>query len=532
MRAPADRRSSLAGDNLQEVLDSASNAASKGAAQWSTPPLLAARLATFFGQRLPVICDLTCGPGSLLYGCSGLDTDYLLGLDIDARSLRKPKESVGITRIVAPLLDAYPLLVEVDFRAELFVLNPPWDLHWPQAPLLRTDAAAGASDHNALVRWRDPRLGPGEIDSAIATWLIALDRSEDDAEGFTLLHGPTFHRLVRGPGAPWSALMAHVVAVLEFDHWDNPAHRVVCAWWRKDKRSPGAMVPILKAATGCPVDQLPIPTRTDAGCRPVWRYRDRGVEEWEAVRSEIVARAQVKPRWNLWLQPDGTIGTYLSLFETRSVRIPKEEAKTLHDLTGRTPMDLVLRRQEREALRRTVQGGLWKSTPELQAHVDAALAQYEVGRAPIIPLPPVQRLGFLDEHDTLACVRDLPGIYAAGTRYRLESSTVRVRRRGARVNSEGEEEPVEYTGSELVLSLHSEAGKHHYVDPRLLRQEVTFLDFPETDRLRSLRELLEHFEIPEVPDIATLNPHNAKVADENVRLLEGALRHRCVIGAI
>lgn len=527
--SPADRRSALFGDNLQSLLDSASNATTKGAAQWSTPAELAARLATFFGARRPVICDLTCGPGSLLYGCAGPETEYLLGLDLDARSLRKPKDAPGITRIVAPLLDAYPLLVEVAFQAELFALNPPWDLHWPKQALLRTDAGPAAAEHNSRVRQLDPRQGPGEIDSAIATWLVALDRAAEDGEGFTLFHAPTFQRLVQDPGAPWSGLFPHVTGLLEFDHWDNPAHRVLCVWWSKDRRLPGAVCRTrLRARAGCPHGELPIPSRLDVSALSgsVWRYRDMGVPEWEAVRAELAARQDTRPRWNLWLERDGTIGTHLSLFETHSTRIPKEEAATLHSLRGRTPMDLVLRRQEREALRRTVNGALWRSSPELQRAVDEALSQYEVGRAPLIPLPPVQRLGFLDEHNSLSCMADLPGTFVAGRHYQLESSTVRARRRGYRVNSEGEEEPVEYTGSELVLTLHSESGPIPYVDPRLMASNVELLDFKESNKLRSLTELLDHFEIPEVPDLATLNPALAKAAADSVRQLEDLLGTR------
>lgn len=510
----ADRRHLLAPENLQELLDSARNAGTKGPAQWSTPTPIGRRLAEALPPRRPVLTDLTCGPGDLLLASANPTTELLLGLDLDKRSRRIP-EAYSLHRITGDLTKVFSHLVAVDFRAECYVLNPPWDLHWEKARLRHPRAPE-------LAPWldlNDPRLGPDHLDSTVATWLLALDRAAgEDTEGLLIANRDTFHRLVADAGqAPYRRLLERAWAILEFPHWSARGLSCVAVYWRAGHRDGPRW---WQQAAGPDPATWPLPDRALLADPRPWYVRRQGEPEWVAVAQEVAEQANHRPRWNLWLDHQGQIATYLSTYQALSEAVPKELAKRLHGLHGHTPLDLVQRRADRDALREAATR--WAVAPWLEAAIRAALADYESERAPLIPLPEVQRLGFLDEHETLPCRQALAGHFQAGTRYRLESATVAVRRAGVRINAEGEEEAVEYSGAEMVLTLHGEAGPVRFVDARLLSPEVTPQDLDLTGA-RPLHELLAHFEIPEVPDLARLRPADLAHYQKTLTLLEEIL---------
>ena len=77
-------------------------------------------------------------------------------------------------------------------------------------------------------------------------------------------------------------------------------------------------------------------------------------ERWQAAKEKAGEAAGNKPKtpWNLWLA-GGTIHTALSLFEKHSQKIDKGQVKRLFNLTGKTPMDLVIQRNTRDECARS-----------------------------------------------------------------------------------------------------------------------------------------------------------------------------------
>jgi len=133
------QRTQIHPEIAQEMLASATNAADKGQSQFFTPIPFARDLAAALPKYRPVITDLACGAGNLLYGSANANTKTLLGSDIDpCRKRYKDLDAFFETeKTVAPLdrmaydmTLLYPLLREIEFRADLFVLNPPWRLFW------------------------------------------------------------------------------------------------------------------------------------------------------------------------------------------------------------------------------------------------------------------------------------------------------------------------------------------------------------------------------------------------------------------
>ncbi len=390
----------------QELFESASNAAAKGLSQFFTPVEFGSRLAVALPKHRPTIVDLTCGNGQLLSAAANQTTANLLGSDIDPAALTtrlsaaetlpgsalsavpaqaggfqtgfaRPMPAACLCRhgrqasrrsplpfsyVTADLTLLYADLLELDWFADLFVLNPPWDMHWHRDRLMGmadSEVVAVRQAFQAL----DPRLSSADIDSTIATLLIALDRSTIYGEGFLIANESTLQRLIFAPGAPYSAIAQHIWLHLEYD--GNPM--------TGEKGRAGASPAVLGASPRTPFKTSVIYFARSHQCvpgapvsKPALIRQDRhGAElrewlaqkdtalKWHALAHEWkVRQGKCKSKWNLWLHADGTIRTALSLFEQHSVKLNKAEAAKLFQLNGKRPMQLVLQRAQRDELLR------------------------------------------------------------------------------------------------------------------------------------------------------------------------------------
>ena len=267
-----------------------------------------------------------------------------------------------------------------------------------------------------------------------------------------------------------------------------------------------------------------------------YAHTEDTAEKWKAVGEEWERLTKVdRPQWNISLHPDGTIKTDLSLFDTKSCRVTKQEAESLFALGGQHPMQLVMQRQQRAHLEKAAFGKTWRVDPKVQAAVRNAVTEYGRVRAPLYPLAAVQRLGYLDEQDAICCSKNLGGCFKADHAYALRSTTIAVKRSGQKMNLSGELDEVEWDGQELAFYIMDDTGAEKVFmearlkadniklsilkpgdkpckqDPNAYGVEPCAIDF-------TLQQLVEHFIIPEVPDVAKLNPdgyqHNLKLLEE------------------
>jgi hypothetical protein len=82
----------------------------------------------------------------------------------------------------------------------------------------------------------------------------------------------------------------------------------------------------------------------------------------------------------------------------------------------------------------------WRVRPELPAAVKQVVRDCHAERAPLYPLPEIQRLGYLDEEDTIECRKDLAGqsgrvVFRKGQRDPLRTQTVSTTRKVERPNT-------------------------------------------------------------------------------------------------
>ena len=257
--------------------------------------------------------------------------------------------------------------------------------------------------------------------------------------------------------------------------------------------------------------------------RNAYYANDDTVELWQIAKERVAeetGKAQKLP-WNLWLDAEGHIRTALSRFEEKSVKTNKAQAERLFNLTGKMPMELVLQRAERDNLLQVLDHGGWKVHPELRAAVEEAVRQYHAARAPLYPLPDIQRLGYLDEQDAIECKADLtlfrqtephtiktqdgyhtildgegqevdgfdninearaelkklnaqlpPPVQlrlSAGQKYSIRTQTVQVTRKASKPNSfTGEPEELEFSGQELAIFIADKVR-----DPDNAKEELT-----------------------------------------------------------
>jgi len=544
------------------MLGSASNAAQKGQSQYSTPIDLAARLAQDLPAYRPVIIDLTSGPGQLLAGAANKSTEKLLGIDVDPRRAQKsellkvaPNLSVAaeFSFIQSDLTLLYEPMRQIDFQADLFALNPPWSLNWHASRL----EGLAASEVPAVAKTFKALLPNAEckIDSTLATLLIALDRLSCNGEGMLIGYTSTLDRLIFADNAPAAMLVQHI--------WRKEAiPNLISPDWAKDvnswNESPFAAATVIyfsAAHESGPTDgQRPrfLPRLSGYNCR------QDTVEQWKALAERAQAMLPgAPPKFHLSLRGN-EIHVRLGLFDTALVKVNRDLAKTaerLNDLDGRNPIQVVMQRDERNFILGLLKSGAeWTVDPALREAVQAAVAQYNASRAPLVPLPKIQRLGYLDENDDILCTQDLwfpsdklesinaktrndssfiihhsslgpkgilAPVFRAGVRYPLATRSIRFTRTQIKPNFAGEDEELELSGQELAILISptppraEEEGHYCFMDGALRAPNVKIGDDDGANVIHfTLQDLVDHFDIPEVPDIATTDParYNAFVA--------------------
>jgi hypothetical protein len=484
--------------------------------------------------------DLNCGAGHLLQASALVDTELLLGCDIDParhkiEGLANPRP---ISRLACDLTRLYPLLKEISFSADLFVLNPPWRLWWYRDRLAALAKSGLPAVREAFAQMEATAPGQDTIDSTIATLLMALDLCSHVGEGMLIANNATLERLIFAPNAPHAAAARHIWAHLVIPG-NAVSGSVTCNWAAADFYT-GVIYFAAGHESGPKRYRWTNPTDGPLPDR-VFRHGSELMlpahacqslrDDWQAIKgrlAELDGRSPPTP-FHLWLDAAGRIQCNLSRFEEKSVKLNQQEAGRLFRLRGRMPMELVLQRAQRDELLHVAHEGGWRVAPDLLAAVNRAVADYHRARAPLYPLPEIQRLGYLDEEDDIVCRKKLAGSndarYLAGKRYVLHSTTVSIRRLGARMNNIGLLDDVEWNGQELAFFITDEAGvercfmegrnrdanvtvnlikpgarhRGHRRRERDLEPQAQVIDF-------TLQELVEHFVIPEVPDVAALHP--------------------------
>ena len=520
------RKQSLHFDNLGEVLAASPDSLKRGSQQFETPVDIGTALCALLPKKRTVIVDLQCGHGNLLRAAANDTTERVLGIDIDPTAkISIPytapilKTPANITSHVmhADIGKVFAMLAEVNFKFDLAVLNPPFSLRWPAsnfAAIEGIEEAARAANFGAT----GARSGP-MIDSTLATYLMAINRMTTTGEAMMICNEDTAMRLIYPhdksrhiwlwltlPNFFPGTIQAMKIAVLYFaaDHNRDVSRPET----REDTLNRVNITDLstLKDVTESISRKKLISGQTIDTNRWLSSSQERRttVDPFDAVNGEwkrLKAEERGKREWNIHLAGNGRIQTYLTPFDRIAGRVPAQLVEELQRLHNKRPMELVVQRDQREALKRATEGNVWRVSPDLAKAVTEAVESYNAHRAPFIKLNPVQRLGYLDESDTIECIGNGLIWFSKGKSYPLRSETIENVKIEKRKRPESDtKERVEITGQELLFTIRDDHDQWH----AFTQHEIVHRH--RIEHYHQLTELLETFDIPVVPDVAEARP--------------------------
>lgn len=501
------RKQSLHLDNLQEVLDSAKNSTVLGTQQFTTPKAIAAALCGPLPSFRPTVTDFQCGHGALLDAAANSTTRKLIGIDIDPTSRAGTNESVRRERCVADFTQFFPMLRAVEAKFDLLVLNPPYSLSWDTA---RFTGSKTFDDFARSSSFGKPgsRKAPA-IDSTLATFLCAIESLSDYyGEGMLICNNATCKRLLE-PNCAFKHVWLKLV-LPNFFPGTIQDMQIAVIYFHKGygvgKHQTITLHDALPDSIRGALSKVAIPSRD----RLYQRMESDSLHAFQAAKAEYQriheAKVGAHGGFNIYLDSSGFLRGYLTPFQNLSGTISREIVEELQKLDGRRIMELVIMRDTREILSRAVDGGVWRVHPDVPPALQTALDDYETARAPLTPLSPIHRLGYLDENEEIEC-RATDAAFTAGQRYPLTSETVPiklsdVRKKPSYLRSspDDSEEEVETTGQDLLIRIRDAHGNWHGFTQHPITER------PDCHALHLLPALLQRFVIPHVKDVAELSP--------------------------
>jgi hypothetical protein len=482
------RRFDLPVNDLQEALDASPSALQKGVQQFLTPQPLAHTLLSPY--RIPVstietaVADLFgAGKGALLAPIQHHLSVRTFAIELDSDC--KPE---GIHHhLRADTATAVPLLIETNAKFDLLVANPPFSLTWP--------------------------CDDQPLNSTLATFRWMLQLLNPRGQGMLLCNAASIVKLQQHFPHDLAAHV-HTLALLPnyFPHTGRWQEMTLAALYFSPSHSPTSS-PHTIDLTALPADDTTLTTLRQRLTRFPHQFDIRHSEDpatdplprFRAVATELDDRRQQRraghAAYNILLRPNGTLSTYLTPFEryAKAPKLPRALIEDLASLNNRHLRDLVVARSQRSALEAAVHGTVWRVDPQLPTALAKATAEYNALRTPISILNDVQRLGFIDEENTLLCTKAIHGCQP-GQRYPIttqvtEGRTIQHRPRYDRPplypNGPHPKEEIHTRGMELEITVKTPNGPLHFTHHPNLSQR--------TLKPTPLQTLISHFQIPHVP---------------------------------
>lgn len=381
-----DARSTIAAENLQEVLDAESSigtALTKGQQQYVTPDWLADQCNARLPSSTPAtVLDPQVGKGALVK-LGGWSTERY-GIELDNRI---SKHDAGVRELITgPCVKAFEIIDDLhpDLVFECGNSNPPFGKKWDGKDStkvtwdwLTKHANYGyfIANHNTLVD-----LGIAPAPSAAGTW------------GPGSLHGAhhwVYHYEVHDGNKLWKGMRDTLKIGIAF--WKNPS---------------------------------PKPVTPSYEVREVWQETQRILED------ERLAR----PKFNIYLDPKGYLHTYLSVRSGLKLKLTHDDIHKLSRLNESHPLTLTTDKESRDLMRELVDCGYYSIQPEAKDAIESALKEVASLACPIMPVTDFETVAYADEEDSLCCITNVSKIkdqsgnmvdvsFTVGKRYPLTTGT-------------------------------------------------------------------------------------------------------------
>lgn len=235
-------------------------------------------------------------------------------------------------------------------------------------------------------------------------------------------------------------------------------------------------------------------------------------QKFVAVREEILRQntTDLTDDFNIRLDNE-RIRLRFTDFQTVSGAIPRslvDEAETL--LRNKSLLELAVMRDTRDQARRILTDKRLKVPPGVIAAFNEVCAQLAIQSAPFNRPSPVQRVAWLDEQNTIECLREWAG-FRVGESYQLQTRVITGKKLEKRHRPGHGQEEVLVTGQELVVAVFN----HHvnvwsiftqYQPSDETRMEIANHFSGPSTNYHLLADLITSFKMPEVQDIAEADP--------------------------
>jgi hypothetical protein len=447
-----------------------------GLQQYFSPVELAELVADVNGRSLSTL-DLTAGDGSML---SMLDRPARFGIEIDADHIDEDR----YTAIHGDTQSAYPLLRVLGVRFPRVACNPPFGLDWQ---------IAGRRENSTLAAWRmatallDER-GAGVFVAGRDRFLREVMPRPDAGGIFALLEcGDLFE------GVELPCVVAFFV----------PAGAV------ESPREGGPLrLRVSRSELVGLADELTAERSRVAGWiieGPFCTRRAQLRESFGSVTRELERRRRSasasRQPFDLCVK-SGRISSRPSPFARLALQ-QRGILREVERLNGQPPTYFALNLREWRRLGELEAEEVVTIEPALREAVVAATLEAEQAVCPLYEVRPQQRLGFLDDLDSILCTESDPERgFEAGERYPLRTSS--------EVEVSAAERPHHKRNGDVEIRRYEHEAK-------VLRVEIGDESFDESKA--DVDYLLGHFELPDPGDLATRFPDQVEDARGTLRTL-------------
>ncbi len=462
------------------VLRPTGHLAAKGLQQHYTPIEAAELAGRVLHAHATNVVDLTAGDGALM---AAWPAGRRYGIEIDADQIA----CGDYHAIHGDLQRVYPLLRLARVTFPAVVLNPPFGLDW-------TDQAGKTINSTALAF----RYGLGLLaDSGQGVLVAGRDRFRRDV--LTRPEGRGVYAVLECHGLFDGVTLACVVAF--FCQPDaHEAHGP--APWQQVQRAE-----LLETADWITAQRtercryLPMPWRPHTG------GVDSQAELWKTIAAEHARRrraAQQRAAASHDLTITGrrvrvALGSFalIALGQTRSL----EAIRRLH---GHSVSYFAYNAREWQRVLHAQADGILTVEPKLAAAVERVITDARRQLVPNYPIKPQQRLGYLDDLDSITCLVDDPERgFVAGERYPLAVKSKVKQEFGTKL----------YTGRDG--DQHERRYRH---ERKLLQIDIGRHCFDEEPA--EIAYILEHFDVPDPGDLAALYPDDVEAMRDVLRAIQ------------
>jgi len=463
----------------------------KGTQQFFSPDKLAQLVASVFGDGIAVL-DPTAGDGSLL---KYIDKPKSFGIEIDKGQIKNSEG--GYQALAGDFQYFYSLLKNAMSPWEAIAANPPFGLQW-QHPDFRKGKSTNSTVFTFMAIHRLlAEQGQYVFVCAKARYERQISVMPENEGTYAVIECET---LFEGTNEPCVILFGL-----------HPGNRAAGSNGPLEVREVKATDLDFAANWVIGLRDKALGGYNHVTTRDYGAYRR--VEEFKAIQEEYNRRilARIKTReFDAQLAEKQRIQWLPSPF----AKLALTQAGKFNDfygLNGQPVAYFVQNERLWHSLNDACDDGIVTIDPELRKLVWQTVGEIDKYRIPLYSLKPQQRLGFLQDVDSLLCIKSDPDKkFKKGERYRLETKTkVLVEKEERQVESK--KNPGEYTmktfqksKSVMVISV-SGAGAHYtiYDGGEKASQDIAWI--------------IQHFEIPDKGEIATVHPEEIAKLEALVR---------------